>query len=729
MRFLFALLFIAAPLFAQQELCRFRAGERENPFQRWLVSQDVVCSAMNAPLPPGKWNVFAHTGNAVSLPALVEDGAAPTLTLVPSATLSLTQSSGLVYLPRRAVAYPAQRKMLVPAGEPLWLLTLEKSGAIASIVPIAAIEANTERAVDARSGALPPSILGWLQLRDADRAAIAKAVDVALPRVHAGAKESDPLPPLDALDGALVLVRGATADDVQLDLGGRGWLPHRIAVKVGAHAITVADQPLLVRPAASLLVSFSTPEDLTSLDETLGECVETRSDAAPQFVVAVSSCPEPSKEEPLDPKTCREIRVETFLAQIPYGSFAIDDIPPGFYRAELRFGKLPPISNTVPIGPLEQTPLRLFGEYEALRGSLTRGGEPLERDASIAFPGGGIGFAPKENSEYAAVLLQRIEVDDRIAIASCDGRVRCYVISDQDSRWNARFDLDIPGNELTVRVTDTFTTMLLHNATLRLEVMPKRSRGIPLFTQTLLSHEQRDGAFVLKGLPEREIHVTVSHPGYQKYIVQPFTMAKSEQRTIEAQLVPLRSSSRGRIVSARPFESATITWMSAAGLETEHAELAPDGSFDAMNTHEAGETMAIASLSHPLWVARSPAMPRGHELTLQFPDALPMRTFASRIADRSRGATYVGIVIGGLLVPQGALRAHQTLRAQRSMVSGGQAILFRELVESGPIEVILGPTVNDVPSRGRAFDPLLSPQAADAPRQKLLPGMNEIVFP
>jgi hypothetical protein len=90
---------------------------------------------------------------------------------------------------------------------------------------------------------------------------------------------------------------------------------------------------------------------------------------------------------------------------------------------------------------------------------------------------------------------------------------------------------------------------------------------------------------------------------------------------------------------------------------------------------------------------------------------------------------YIGIVIGGILVPQSALRVHQELHEEESLVRGDRAMMkLRRIAETGPIDVILGPTVNEIPSRGRVFDPLLLPRSDEPPRQRLAPGMTEIVF-
>jgi hypothetical protein len=719
-------LLLAVPLFGQSEICRFRAGDAENPFGRWLASQELTCVAASSAtaVPTGLWNVFARGAGGLSAPVLVKGGMTPdaaSLQAGPAATLVLQLPEGrggVVYVPRRGIAFPASARMLVPAAEGLWLLIVDKAHAVESIVTIAALDEKSERTVDARIGALPPSILGWVNVAESDREALRNATDAASPQVHlsatGSARDADPLPPLAALPGAFFLVRGATAGEAELSLGGRGWLTQRGRVKVESRVVTSVRAPLFARPAASLIVNWSAADDLRELDRSLGSCDPSK-DRPARFEISVSACPPPNRAgDAVDPASCRMVRQETFGPEVPFGSFAVDDLVPGTYRVELRFGKLPPTSITGTAVALQQRPVRLQAAFMTLYGNLTRGGEPLRRDATLQFPNGGVGFGAREKGEYFAVVQnEMLEPDMKVDITEC-GRPPVLVLTDDFGRRTMRLNLDIPDNKLTINVSDTFTGMALHEATLRYVVMSKLMPQRPLVT--------------LEAIPERELRLLVTHAGYQKYPVEPFTMEKSESKHLDVKMMPLRGSS-GRIVSARPFESGVVVWQSAGGVETERADLAPDGTFVYTNSHEAGEIMAVASLSHPLWVLRAPAAVRAQMMEVRFPDTAWVRTFDVGLKGVPSGAaTYIGIVIGGLLVPQGALRTHQDLRELPSLVRVGTSQTYRDIAETGPIEILRGPTVNEVPSRGRSIDPLMLPMAANAPRQRLLPGMTVVVF-
>src|SRR6476659_6064728 len=137
------------------EVCRFRAGDREKPVERWLSAQAATCVASDAGLtfPLGLWNVFARAKGAVSIDPILIDGAAPPvnldIALVPAATALVQlppETTGVLYSPKHVIAFPAFERATVPAGEELWLIVIAK-GAPVAVVPVAPIAAGAERVV------------------------------------------------------------------------------------------------------------------------------------------------------------------------------------------------------------------------------------------------------------------------------------------------------------------------------------------------------------------------------------------------------------------------------------------------------------------------------------------------------------------------------------------------------------------------------------------------------
>ena len=702
------------------EVCRFQALDRENPFRRWLASQEVTCVAAGSQIefPRGLWNVFARAGtDAVSAAPLLIDGdrAPATLSLTLEAAASIAGTGGVIYAPRRGSAFPVPGP--VPANEELWLFVLEKSAPVA-VVPIAALAPGVDRSVDARGGG-SSSIIGWLQLTDDDRAAVASASGLLLPGVRAisgvETRSADSLPPLPLLHGAFVRVPNVAAGSAELRVEGRGWIPYRQKVNVNP-GVTIVANPLLVRAAATLTVHWSTLDDLPALDRGLGACKETDSD--PKLEIRISRC------EALDSETCSPIREEKVEHML--GSVTLDELLPGNYRAELRFGKLPPISATTRVGPLQLRDLRLLATYFDLYGSVTHGGAPLGEDVQIQFPAG-TGFAPAETEEYRAVLREPFREDAQITVAACDGSPRAIVLADGWVRRSTRFNIDIPANELAIHVSDTFTQEALSGATVRLEAMSADTPRRPVFNTTLKT--DGEGNLVMKAVPVREIRLMVHRAGYERKSIEPFTMPKSDTHTVDVQLVPLRGTC-GKVVSDRPFDGGVIVWFSPAGMETERADVAEDGTFAYENWHPPEETVTVVSRSHPLWVSRMPVFDRRAAIQLRFPIA-PVRgvdVWMTGTVPANR-RTHVGIVIGDVRVPQPVLAQHQILRGDSPVMRGAGTQRFHDLLATGPIEVLLGPTVEEVGYLPRGMDLFALPRFAEVPRQRLwAEGATAVIF-
>jgi len=419
------------------------------------------------------------------------------------------------------------------------------------------------------------------------------------------------------------------------------------------------------------------------------------------------------------------------------------------YRAELRFGRLPPVEVTADIAPLQQVPMPpLQAMYFEVYGSLTRGGAPLGEEAGIAFPYAGLGFSPREG-EYRGVVREGFDEDAKIDIVTCRGR-RSFVLAEQAlGVWKrTRFDIDIPENMLTINVVDTFTQRPLPAAALKYVVISKRMPRHPVLTrdvsQTGESGEGDEpgkraaGQFMIREVPPgRDLHLTVSCSGYKKKEIDPFSMTGNEKKVIDVDLVPL-GGSEAKVLSARPFVNGAIFWYSSAGVEMERADLAPDGTFHFEQTHYRDETMTIVSFSHPLWILRAPPVQRATPLQVRFPDAEPQRDAEVVINNmNARMVTPVGVAIGGLRVPQPVLALHCALRGVASLVTGGGPLLIPALAESGPIDILRGPSgfPQQVQARQRFQQPpqqfmetlMIRPFVAVA-TQRLEPGSAGVTF-
>jgi hypothetical protein len=345
----------------------------------------------------------------------------------------------------------------------------------------------------------------------------------------------------------------------------------------------------------------------------------------------------------------------------------VEDLVPGFYRVELRFGKLPPSGVLATAAPFQQQPLRVRAEYVEAYGSVSWGDDLLLEDTLIQFGRTGVGFAPRDKGEYRAVLLTRVGIDAQVSAKACDGAPDVVVITSRPMSPTGRLDIEIPASEMTVSVTDTFTRMALAGAAVRMTVLSQRIPR-PVYEKTVKTDDE--GRVVIPAVPpDRSIRLQATLAGYQPGFAQSFSMTKSEKKSVEIQMLPLRGE-RGRIVSQRPFENAAIFWHSASGVQTEQADVGMDGTFVWARSHAPDETITVVSFSHPLWIARAPQPARREQLQIAFPDGAPVRELEA--------TGEFTLTIGGLPVPMSALRHHLTLRNL-------QLPKIRDIAETGPI--------------------------------------------
>jgi hypothetical protein len=697
---------VAAP---DAQVCRFpAAAAATDPVRRWFAPGTLTCSAASAmTFPEGRWNVFARTNTAVSLEPLLVDSRLPPeslhLDLAGGAVLT-TQlppgASGVVYFPHHAAAVPGEARTVVPAGEELWLFVVVKGTPVA-VFTIAPVPAGVERAVDARALPAVRSLLGWVSVPDADQRVLQKR-EVSSPAIRASGGgrswEALDLPKADHLGGAFVLFTNVERQQLQLELHGRGWLTDRAVVTPADAPLTFVPRPLVARLSANLTVNWSTSDDLEALDHSIGEC---ESSGAPKFELTISSCAAAEAGRGPD---CGVVRREPLPPLVRYGTVSVGEVAPGTYKAELRYGKLPPVASTITLAPLEQRPLNAVAQYLRAYGSLTRGGRALDGDARIEFPAGGIGFA-RAGQEYAAVLVTGFDTDATLEVVTCRGE-RTTVLAERPlQRWKqARFDIDIPGNLLKIRVIDTFTHAALPSPSLHYVVLSKQLPRRPVLTRDFKTEPKQgrsenvtddEPAFAIRSVPpDRPLVLEVSCHGYKTQKLDEFSLSKSETKSIDVELVPVQGD-RAKVVSSRRFDRAMLYWYSPDGTETGHAEVDPDGTFVSEGTHYRNESLVLVSKSHPLWILHAPVVERRKPLQLAFPDNAPARNITVLLAGYSpRLATPVGIAVGGLRVPAAALIEHFAVRGLPAYAVGGGPMLIPSIAETGPIDVLRGPSVN-----------------------------------
>ena len=643
---------VAALLFAN-DVCH-----EENPFKRWFSTPDVVCAQGELQEP-------------AFLSVRVREG-----------------QRAVAYAPKFAVAYPTAARSAVPAATELWVFVVEKNVPVGVFV-LPPIDAAAERELDARV-APPSAVVGWIQVSPEDRKGMENARGLSTPSVHIGSKEAR-LSPLSLLNGSFVLVRDVPAGTAQIELAGRGWLPQKTTANVKS-AFTAVDAPLLAQPSATLILNWSSSRDVVDLNSKIGVCGSDDGTVA-RYAISVARCASRESEQ------CDVVRKEEVPPGMNFGSLTFEGLVPGSYRTELRFGRLPAVIGGIDLAPAQIANTVLSARYVEIYGSLTLGGKALADEAAMKFPGG-VGFSPRDGSDYHAVLLDRVPLvalDTRIDVAACSGSPKTWTLADATLFRPGRLDVDIPDNELTIEVEDTFTHERINGATISYDVMSKREPKRPVVRSRIKT--TAEAPVRIAYLPERDLQTSVSAAGYERSNVPTFSISKSEKRSLDVKLVPLRGT-EARLISREAFENATIMWFVSPS-RVDRAEVTPDGAFTYEGGHD-DQLMAVVSASHPLWISRMPQTSRREAVEIRFPDGALSRSF-----DVVARAGYVGLNIGQLRVPSAALQLHQQLRN----LTLRPPVRFRDIAETAPIEVTLGPNFDEVVSR-----------------KKLEPGATKITF-
>jgi hypothetical protein len=160
------------------------------------------------------------------------------------------------------------------------------------------------------------------------------------------------------------------------------------------------------------------------------------------------------------------------------------------------------------------------------------------------------------------------------------------------------------------------------------------------------------------------------------------------EKTITLELE--RKLFKGTIVSPVPLRSATIFWSDSSGRIIEQAAVADDGTFSYRTHHESETTISIVSPNHPLVVQ---SQGDAENLTVRIPAGSP-RAFKVLVQEPARFVrARVALHIGRHYVPANVLAHHQTVRDGDMRLDDEGAVTIRDILETAPITVTLGPSL------------------------------------
>ena len=690
------------------ELCYYAAAGTENPFVQQFASSAVKCSAT---LPAGLWNVFAHESTRFISPRVVlVDSRQPIpdieLRLEPAATIELPPG-GAVYLTDTVSLFLGP---LVPADHDLLPLRVEnkKIVGVGSIVRLRAGENGRLNSFASQA------LVTWLSITPGDLEALRTARKPRPPKVTANGKIA-PLNPVTGtinIDKALQVFRGLPPGDVTIELGGAPWKHQQIRVAQAARVVAT-EQPLRLVPTSAIVVDWYAASNLVDLAERLvSDCKPSKEHSA--FTAELLECP-----GVFDRERCSAISNTTIPDGQRSGVLRFDDLQPGKYVLDVRYRELPDITREITVGKFAEESIRLPIEYSTLFGKVTIAGKEPPAPMKIDFYWNGPPRAVTDaHGEYFAVLAKALVKDRVIRLRTCDGATDSQFIIDRDVAPNSRFDIDLPSNKLVVEAVDARSGAPVAGARVRYGAFRSDEMSSTYYFRLAIQNDAPartgiDGKYAVENIsPDKTIHVCLEHDDYERTCPDTFKMTSDETRTLRVPMQP-RSAFRGRIIALQPVAGGQIYWFSADGQQTENVPVKEDGAFRFNRQHGQDEVLAFVSINGPLFVLRQPQFDDALEIAIP---AAPVRRFEVALSDESAQTdALVTISVGELIVPYPVFSQHLALHGSMLDLRNRGPLLVPDILETGPISVLLGPPPSTVtPSRNDLFR---LPQYRNVPRK------------
>ena len=243
----------------------------------------------------------------------------------------------------------------------------------------------------------------------------------------------------------------------------------------------------------------------------------------------------------------------------------------------------------------------------------------------------------------------------------------------------------------------------------------------------VLARTGADGRYVIRNLPpEKTLRVCLEHDDYERTCAEPMTLTSTQATTLRIAMKPKKGFG-GRIAGANDVAAGQLYWFAADGRETERTLVKPDGTFRFNLRHDPGEAAVFVSANLPLFAFPQPFLGERDPMNVTMPPA-PSRTFEVSIGeDRRQEDAIVTIEIGGLVVPYPPFAQHLALHGSRLDIRGRGPLVVPDILQTGPISVILGPPVDQVTAAMRLVDLFRLPQFRALPR-KPVGGDGNVVF-
>jgi hypothetical protein len=685
------------------EVCYFAAGAAASPISRFLQHTNVTCvtAGGDIPLPESPVNVFARRGSELISDSVLlvtaEERDRKILALSPARRLAIPVGPGerpAVYVVRTASLIPGD---VAPAGETVVPLVLNKNRIVRA-------ELGGEWTKDDAAVVVPVSF---------NQERITRK---NVPRIYVENTEADI--PLAALQPSLVFFRAPAGSSVRVTLGGDGWKAVQLDLDVARAAVTTA--PLLTaRALSNLTVNWWTTTDLAAVLQRHSGC-DTGESVEPAPVVATlltdtsprADVPRPAS---VDSPTA-DPHVELELARDRRdGTVHFESLADGSYTFRVTHPGLPPFEKQVDV--LGDTAVDVHIDYVMISGTVRKSNRPVRARV--------LGTVSDLNTgRYEALLAEVPSATSLIHVEPCDGSPPYWFVPPTSLADHSVLDIEIPANQVAVRVTDAAAGTPLNAA----QVTYRARQGDALLDLGG-GTTGADGQYVIAPVtPTQALTVCAAAEQFQSVCAEPFPVDASTDRTVELRL-PGATARRGRVALAGD-KTGRVIWCSADGRITESVVVQPDGTFSFLRSHDESEVVTYAGRTHPLIALRHPPTAADAVFEIRLPNPMRLRTLTVGLSAGSKEeAAFATIVIGDVVVPASAMDSYLAMRGARRSMRPGMSITIPDIAEWAPLTVVLMPFSLLQQTRYDDRDAALLPDIAPAFPRKRVGQEQTVQFP
>jgi hypothetical protein len=690
------------------EACFYAAGEDDDgaPLKRYLSYAQTTCLPADKVLrlPAGRWNLFVRAEGRVSahpfvitVPPSAPSGGLQTLLvdLLPAARLDFTQLAAGLKEGEVAGAYfdndgqaesvagarplaSGETSLLVPAGMTVLPLVVRGGVPVRIGRPLLlrhgdAVAATVERDVCC-------DVIARVMLDPAERRQLvgSKATSPRLALINPRAEAVAPSiastgRPTPMFDEGLAVFEHVPPGRYTLRLEGADWRSDEMSIDVEAkNGITAiaAKRSLVARQGSAITVRWS-------IDPVaLAPAPSCESDSEqPPIALRLFRCPT-AGDEARYATTCRVVESATLPGRGEDAkTFAVG---PGEYVAELR------INSLVASAAARNGEAFVAIKPTVLRGTVRRSGEGIR--ALLQFRSGAA--VTDEFGRYAAALM-RLPVFSPIVVQPCDGSPIYREVPRQKLSEGESYDIDIPTNELRVRVINAVTRLPVERVHVYAAPLGGETGDLEPFFEDM-SPTDASGATAAKQLAfDTPLHVCATAERYVAQCTETFVLDRTAQKDVTIALQP-RAGPQGQITAGAPFLNGLL-FVVAGGRSVEEAAVAEDGSFVLRHDHPDPVIVAVASANNPLAVL---TLRRQNEMLL---GTMPRRrdVEVSLAPDSATPSAAIGLIIDGTVLPRNVILAHFPSRHVPTILRRGETVTVRDV--SGSIVVLLGSDVAPPP--------------------------------